>query len=205
MKKNREQKTPVNIPGRDSRVLKKLVLMTKITVFCFFLSVMQVMAVDSYAQMTRISIKADKERLENVLGQIEHESEFFFLYNKDLVDVEQKVSVDAQNETIKAILDQVFEGKDIAYTVFNRQIVLSNIDMINEMVGQQKSVSGRVTDESGQPLPGVTVVIKGTTNGTVTNADGNYSLSQHSRKCHIAIFVCRDENTGSGCGQPNYN
>ncbi len=176
MKKIREQKTPVNIPGRDSRVFKKLVLMTKITVFCFFLSIVQVMAVDTYAQMTRISIKADQERLENVLGKIESESEFFFLYNKDLVDVEQKVSVDAQNETIKAILDQVFEGKDIAYTVFNRQIVLSNIDMINEMVAQQKSVSGTVTDQSGQPLPGVTVVVKGTTQGTVTNADGNYSL-----------------------------
>ncbi len=197
MKKIREQKTPVNIPGRDSQVFKKLVLMTKITVFCFFLSVMQVMAVDSYAQMTRISIKANQERLENVLGRIEHESEFFFLYNKDLVDVEQKVSVDAQNETIKTILDEVLEGKDIAYTVFNRQIVLSNIDMINEMVGQQKSVSGTVTDESGQPLPGVTVVVKGTTQGTVTNADGNYSLSNIPDRGYAGIFVCGDADAGN--------
>ena len=200
MKKNREQKTPVNIPERDSRVFKKLVLMTKITVFCFFLSVIQVMAVDTYAQMTRISIKADQERLENVLGRIEHESEFFFLYNKDLVDVEQKVSVDAQNETIKTILDEVLEGKDIAYTVFNRQIVLSNIDMINEMVAQQKSVSGTVTDQSGQPLPGVTVVVKGTTQGTVTNADGNYSLSNIPDRGYTGVFICGDADTGN-CGR----
>ncbi len=177
MKKIREQEASGFLPERSNRTLKKLLLMTKLTVFCFFLSIVQVMAVDSYAQMTRISIKADNERLENVLTRIEDESEFFFLYNKDLVDVEQKVNVDAQNETIKAILDQVFEGKDIAYTVYNRQIVLSNIDMINEMVAQQKSVSGKVTDNSDQPLPGVTVVVKGTTLGTITNAEGEYTLT----------------------------
>lgn len=176
MKKFREQKALVNIHERNSQVLKKLFLMTKITVFCFFLSIIQVMAVDSYAQMTRMSLKVENERLENVFSKIEKESEFFFLYNKDLIDVEQKVSVNAQNETIKDILDVVLSGKDIAFTVFNRQIVLSNIDMINEMVAQQNPVSGTVTDESGLPLPGVTVVVKGTTQGTVTNEVGKYSL-----------------------------
>jgi TonB-dependent starch-binding outer membrane protein SusC len=151
--------------------------MTKITVFCFFLSIVQVIAVDSYAQMTRMSLKVENERLENVFSRIEKDSEFFFLYNKDLIDVEQEVSVNAQNETIKDILDEVLSGKDIAFTVFNRQIVLSNIDMIKEMVAQQNPVSGKVTDTDGQPLPGVTVLIKGTTQGTVTNAGGNYSLS----------------------------
>ncbi len=177
MKKIREQEASGCLPERSNRALKKLLLMTNLTVFCFFLSVMQAMAVDSYAQMTRISIKADNERLENVLTRIEDESEFFFLYNKDLVNVEQKINVDAQNEIIKAILDQVLEGKDIAYTVFNRQIVLSNIDIVNEVAVQQKSVSGKVTDNSDQPLPGVTVLVKGTTLGTITNAEGEYTLT----------------------------
>ncbi|MFV0267104.1 MAG: secretin and TonB N-terminal domain-containing protein, partial [Draconibacterium sp.] len=146
--------------------------MTKLTVLFVFLGFAQVLAVESYAQMTRLSMKVNDQSIEEVLEEIEDASEFFFLYNKDLIDVEQQVSVDARNETIKAILDGIFEGKDIAYTVYDRQIVLSNTEVINEMKGQQKSVSGKVTDEKGEPLPGVTVVLKGTTLGTVTDFDG---------------------------------
>ncbi len=150
--------------------------MTKLTLLLLFLSFIQAIAVDSYAQMTRLSLKIDAQPLEKVLEVIEDESEFFFLYNKDLIDVEQKVSVNVQNETIKSILDGVLDGKNIAYTVYDRQIVLSDVDIINKMVIQQQKVSGKVTDSSDTPLPGVTVVIKGTTQGTVTNADGEYSI-----------------------------
>jgi TonB-linked SusC/RagA family outer membrane protein len=161
----------------DDQTLKKIFRMMRLTVFCFFLGFMQVMAVESYAQMTKLSIKLNNEPLEQVLKFIEDESEFFFLYNRDLIDVEQKVSVNAENKTIKSILDDVLVGTDISFVVYDRQIVLTNTSVINEMVAQQSSVSGKVTDKSGQPLPGVTVVIKGTTQGTVTNADGNYTIS----------------------------
>jgi TonB-linked SusC/RagA family outer membrane protein len=161
----------------DDQTLKKIFRMMRLTVFCFFLGFMQVIAVESYAQMTKLSVKLNNEPLEQVLKFIEDESEFFFLYNRDLIDVEQKVSVNAENKTIKSILDDVLVGTDISFVVYDRQIVLTNTSVINEMVAQQSSVSGKVTDKSGQPLPGVTVVVKGTTNGTVTNADGTYSLS----------------------------
>ncbi len=177
MKKFRECRVQLNFPESEGLALKKLFRMVRFTIFIFFLSLIQVMAVDSYAQMTKLSLRAENESLEKVLGTIEDESEFFFLYNKDLIDVEQKVSVYVQNETIKAILDRLLEGKDIAYTVYDRQIVLSNTEVISKMVAQQQSISGKVTDSSGQPLPGVTVVLKGTAQGTVTNADGNYSLT----------------------------
>lgn len=177
MKKIRETKRGLNFPYSDSKTLKKLLLMTKCTVVIFFLSLMQVMAVDAYSQNARLSLNAENERLEEVLGTIEDASEFFFLYNKDLIDVEQQVSVNVDNETIKEILNELLDGKDIGFTVYDRQIVLSNLDVINEMVAQQKGVTGTITDNSGQPLPGVTVVLKGTTQGTVTDIDGKYSLS----------------------------
>ena len=177
MKKKLNQKAFMSFPIRGRLALKKLLLMTKLTLLLIFLSFIQAIAVDSYAQMTRLSLKIDAQPLEKVLEEIEDESEFFFLYNKDLIDVEQKVSVNVQNETIKAILDGVLQGKDIAYTVYDRQIVLSNVDVIEKMVAQQKSVSGKVTDSSGSPLPGVTVVVKGTTQGTITDVDGKYTLT----------------------------
>ncbi len=151
--------------------------MARFTLFCFFLSLMQAMAVDSYSQMARLTLKVNNESLENVLVKIEDETEFFFLYNKDLIDVEQKVSIGVENETIKTVLDDLLKGQDISYAVYDRQIVLSNIHVISTMIAQQRSVSGKVTDTGGLALPGVTVLVKGTTSGTVTNADGNYTIS----------------------------
>ncbi len=177
MKKKRDRMASMSFLFKETQAIKKLLLMTKLTVLFVFLGFAQVLAVESYAQMTRLSMKVNDQSIEEVLEEIEDASEFFFLYNKDLIDVDQKVSVDARNETIKAILDGIFEGKDIAYTVYDRQIVLSNIPVIKEMVAQQKSVSGKVADSDGLPLPGVTVVVKGTSNGTVTNADGEYTLN----------------------------
>src|SRR5690606_12140456 len=81
-----------------------------------------------------------------------------------------------KNEKIDDVLEQLFAGTDVAYTVTDRKIILAP-SFLSENVQQQKSITGTVTDEDGQPLPGVTVVIKGTTQGTVTNIDGNYSIS----------------------------
>lgn len=176
MKKIRETKRRFHLPVRDGQTLKKLLLMTKCTVFIFFLSLMHVMAVDTYAQQTKMSLTAENERLEKVLGTIEEESEFFFLYNKDLIDVDQKVSVKIQDEPISSVLVELFKGKDIEFTVYDRQIVLSNSRNNQETVAQQKDITGNVTDNTGQPLPGVTVVLKGTMQGTVSDIDGNFSL-----------------------------
>ena len=177
MKKFKKSKVLENYPDLDRQTFKKIFRIVQIAIFCFFLGSIQVRAVNSYAKITRLSLDINNERLENVLNRIEDESEFFFLLNKDLVDVEQKVSINIDNETINVILDALFEGTKITYTIDNRQIVLSNIDMISEMTAQQKTISGKVTDEQGQPLPGVTIVIKGSTLGTISDVEGNYSLS----------------------------
>ena len=150
----------LNFPKPDSGDLKKLLLMMKCTVFIFFLSLMQGLALDMYAQNAKMSLNVENKRLEEVLGKIEDNSEFFFLYNKDLIDVEQKVSAKIQNESVKRILNELLAGKDIGFTVYDRQIVLSNLNGRNELVSQQKNISGKVTDNSGEPLPGVTVILK---------------------------------------------
>ncbi|MCD6366635.1 MAG: TonB-dependent receptor, partial [Bacteroidales bacterium] len=82
--------------------------------------------------------------------------------------------------TVTKILDKVLKGSPLTYKIIDRYIIIRNEGKgmnIDEIVQQQKTITGTVTDESGQPLPGVTVLIKGTTNGTVTNTDGNYSIS----------------------------
>jgi TonB-linked SusC/RagA family outer membrane protein len=162
---------------------KKLLRMARLTVFLFLIGISQIFAVESYSQSTKLSLQMTQAKIKDVLEEIEDNSEFFFLYNKDLIDADQRVDVKFKNETISEILDDMLKGTGINYLVADRQIVLtsranpSEIKKINEFLQQQKQVSGTVTDESGLPLPGVSVIIKGTKKGTVTNADGNYILS----------------------------
>ena len=173
MKKNR--KPGVFLNG----TLKKCLTMMKWSVFFFFLSVIQVVATDSYAQQTRLTLKFEETRLENVLNVIENQSEFYFLYNQEYVDTDKSVSLDVKAVTIDEILNELFKGSDINYTISDRQIVLTNVSKESGLnnSGQQTSVSGKVSDQSGSPLPGVTVIVKGTTTGAVTGIDGDYIIT----------------------------
>lgn len=152
----------------------------RLSAFFLFLFLSQVWAGTGYSQQTKLTLKMDNVRVIDVLDEIENNSEFYFLFNQKLVDVERKVNVDAKEKTIDIILTEIFDETDVRHQVNDRLIILTTekSDLSTEsVIQQQKSVSGKVTDETGQPLPGVTVIIKGTTNGTVTNADGKYTIS----------------------------
>jgi TonB-linked SusC/RagA family outer membrane protein len=178
MEKFREPRASISFSSREGFAFKKIIRMVRFTLFCFFLGLIQVTALNSYSQQTRISLNQHDQRLEDVLKTIEDKSEFFFLYNKDLINVDRTVTITAKDETINVILDELFKGTDIHYSVANRQIILSNLEgFLDAKAQQQKIVKGKVTDTSGNSLPGVSVVLKGTTTGTITDADGNYSLA----------------------------
>ncbi len=206
MKKIRKLKALINCSFFEGNAFKKNLRMVRFTLFCFFLSLFHVMAVDSYSQATRLSLNVNNVRLEHALERIENESEFFFLYNKDLIDVEQKVKIEVENETINSILDNLFSGKDINYEVHERQIVLSNKNEYLRSKSMQGPVSGVVTNESGQSIPGVTVVVKGTTTGTVTDIDGNYFLSKVPANASLIFsFVGMKTNEVVVSGQTTIN
>ncbi len=151
----------------------------KLTVFLMLISFVGVFASETYSQTTKLSLKVENLSLEDFLTKIEDQSEFRFFYTGE-IDIEKKVSCDLKNKKITEILDAIEEEAGIKYEVMGRQIILSPVEMEKSDVvisQQQMAISGTVTDKSGLSLPGVTVIIKGTTNGTVTNMDGNYSLS----------------------------
>jgi TonB-linked SusC/RagA family outer membrane protein len=162
--------------------LKKVLLMTKLTMFLLLLGLLQVSA-ESYSQTAKLRIKMENVPIVEVFDEIERISQFRFFYDNDLVDLSENVSVDAEGESIADILDKVFLDKELNYEIMDRFILVKShkderiLSGRNHLAQQQQTVSGKVTDSGGQPLPGVTVVVKGITQGTVTNADGEYSLS----------------------------
>jgi TonB-linked SusC/RagA family outer membrane protein len=115
--------------------------------------------------------------IESVLAKIEDVSEFFFLYNNKLIDVERKVDVTAEEKPIKDILSKIFTN-DVRFIVSDRQIVLTPSELtFPSSLMQQLKITGTVTDAAtGEAMPGVNVIIPNTTIGALTDASGNYSL-----------------------------
>ena len=165
----------------------------KISVLLFFLGFVSVFATESYSQTTKLTLTMNNATLEQVLNKIENQSEFYFLYNHQLVDVNRKVDVEVKNVRIKDILNHLFAGTDVRYVVLGRQIILTPEKVLKEdisknLLAQQGiTVTGTVTDEKGNPLPGVNIIEKGTTNGTVTDAQGNYTLQVSSPDAVLAF------------------
>lgn len=161
--------------------LRKIWLTMKLTVVILFLAIAQVMASEVYAQITKVSLHMKDAAVKEVLNKIEENSEFVFLYNSRLVNVDRKVSVDYENQRIAEILNDLFHETDVVFTVVDRQIVLTNLadqtsfQVLNSQ--KQKTISGKVKDANGATLPGVSVVVKGTTNGVITDANGSYTLT----------------------------
>ena len=177
MEKFREFRAQTYLSFWDNLPCKKVLRMVRLTVFCFFLGLMQIMAMDAYSQQTKLTLSFENQRLEDVFKAIEDKSDFYFFYNRDMIDVDKRVNIDATNQTIATVLNELLRGTNIKYKLVNRQIILSNLESISELQALQSlTVSGKVTDSSGLPLPGVTVVIKGTTKGTITDGNGNYEL-----------------------------
>jgi len=163
---------------------KKLLLVMKLTAFLIVVLTMQVTAT-VYSQNKKLSLNMQGNSIKEVLQQIEAQSEYRFIYENEKVNLDKKVSIRVTDEVVDKILKQLFEKDGVSYSISDSNMILINPsdqqmknrgkESINSQ--QQKSVSGKVTDSSGSPIPGVSVVIKGTTTGSITDANGSYSLS----------------------------
>ncbi len=158
----------------------KLVRIMKLTTFLLFISVFSVFASETYSQSKKLNLDLKQATVLEVLNQIEAQSEFYFMYSPNIIDTDKEVSVNIEDKKIDYVLETLFADSDIEYFVRDRIIVLTtkdNLGIVPDLAMQQKTVTGKVTDEDGQPLPGVTVIVKGTHQGTVTDIDGNYTIT----------------------------
>lgn len=151
----------------------------RLTVIILLIGALQSFALGSYAQLTRLNLQIQNKSIKEILNQVEERSEFYFLYNSKLVDVERLSSVSGSDLNITDVLNQLFAQSNITYNIVDRQIVLSSKEMPAAVpaVQQQNAVTGKVTDRTGLGLPGVTVFVKGTTNGTITDNNGNFNIT----------------------------
>jgi len=143
--------------------------------FLLGFSAIQVSA-SNYSESTKLSMRLKNASIETVLNQIEDQSEFHFVYNEKQLNVNRKVNVDFNDARVETILDAILENTGMSYKVVDRQIIIGKAGDDGE-IQQGKTVTGKVTDELGEAVPGVAVAVKGTAAGVVTDINGNYSLT----------------------------
>jgi TonB-linked SusC/RagA family outer membrane protein len=160
----------------------KLLLTMKLTLLLICgLGLLTSIAENTYAQTARITLDLRDASVKDVLSYIEDNSEFSFMYDNKDINVNRKVNIIVNDETIGSILEQLFAKEQIISRIIGKHIIILPEHIVAKENAadllQQGHVTGKVIDETGEPLPGVTVIVKGTMSGTVTGVDGNYSIS----------------------------
>lgn len=128
-----------------------------------------------FTAIAQITLSIKNKPMREVIKEIEKVSDYRFFYNKNLAGLDTNISVNAKDSDIKKVMDQIASQSGISYILkADNQVVLSS-EPINQQQ-KRKKVSGTITDENGEAVIGANVVEKGTTNGTVTDIDGHFSL-----------------------------
>jgi TonB-linked SusC/RagA family outer membrane protein len=155
-------------------VLIKLIRKMKLTILLMTLLVSGVFATNAVSQVSKVTLAMNNVTVAQVMDAIEDQTDYLFVYNKREVDLKRKVTVVAENKTVAEVLSSLFYDTNIIYAVEGPNIMLMET---TQPVQQHRKIAGKITDINNQPLPGVTIIIKGTTQGTVSNTDGEYSLT----------------------------
>jgi TonB-linked SusC/RagA family outer membrane protein len=170
-------KKMVHPPIRLGIGVSKFLFLMRLTLFCFLLAILGVQA-NSYSQNTRFKLNYKNTSIKQILEDIKSQSEFEFFYSNDDFDTNAKIDLKVNNATVEEVLQKIVDPTSLKYKVIDKTIVISQVHNKELNNGQQdRTIKGAVKDVSGAAIPGVSVVLKGTTRGSLTDFEGNYSIS----------------------------
>lgn len=169
---------------RSPYPLLKFDLKMKLSVLFTFVALLTIQANTSYGQQTKLTLDLNNVSVERLIDNIENSTEFRFVYKVTAVDLERQITIHVKEELIEKVLERIFTNTSTSYNVIDRQIFLTEKKepiIVHKPITVPKppqfTIVGKVVDEFGTPLLGTTVAVKGTTRGTTTDFDGNFSLT----------------------------
>lgn len=181
-------KTGITRTKTSSRKILSLVM--KSFLFLMVLGLTTLNAKESYSQ-TKMDINVEQVTIPELLNEIQEKSEFIFLFEDGIFNRQHRFTVKRNNVTLKNILDPVFKGSNLKYKIEDRQVVIyaeKKVELPEKKAAVQEfEISGTIVDATGMPLPGATILEKGTSNGTQSDFDGNYILSLSDRNATIIV------------------
>lgn len=169
---------------------KQFFRVMRITTLLLFVFIFCMHAESSSSQNVNVTIKRSNTKLENVLNDIEKQTDYLFIYNK-FVNVDRKVSVNLKKASLEEVLANLFTGTDVKYSVDGSYILLSaggTTTTIPLSSQQGKTISGVITDNNGEPVIGANVIEKGSRSvGTVTDIDGKFMLALDKSSATLVV------------------
>ena len=164
------------------RIMRISTFLLMVCVFCSY-------AGNAHSQNAKVSIRMNNVKLDKILNEIENQTDYLFIYNNQ-VDINKITSVKVKNEAVAQVLDRILSGTGINYELEGTHIILTT-EAIKDLHAQQqaKTVTGTVTDVSGEPIIGANIRIKGTTTGTITDIDGNFSIEAKPQSVIEVFYI----------------
>lgn len=151
----------------------------RLTTYLLLLFTLLGHAENTHSQNARVKLNKRQAILRDVLHEIEQQTDYLFISNRE-VNLDQRVNIKAENKPVREVLDQVLDNTDISYAMEGVNIILSKRPEDFLALAQQQTrrqITGTVTDERGEPIIGANVAVKGATIGSITNVDGEFTLS----------------------------
>lgn len=162
----------------------------KITVVALFAFVFALLATQANSQNAKVSIRVNQLSTKEVIAEIEKQTEYLFVYNKNEINVDRLVSLDISDKPLSDVLLQLFDQTAVEYKLVGKNISLIKRNAETKVAQQKvKVITGVVADQIGEPIIGANVVEKGTTNGTMTDIDGHFSLEVPDKAVLLISYI----------------
>lgn len=174
----------------ESSKFKHLFRFARKSAFCLCFSSLTLMAESAYAQNAKVTINQKNVRIESILNDIESQTDYLFIYKKD-VDVKKLKTISVQNKPVSEILAQLFAESSVTWKTEGNHIILMHGKDPKQAGKSQsrKTLKGQVVDDAGEPVIGATVTEEGTTNGSITDIDGNFTLQVSGDGALLVSFI----------------
>jgi len=166
-------KKTLTIGGLPLHAVKKALLIMKLTVVLVLVGVLQVSA--TVNGQTKVSLTLSQVEIGKVLSHIEKQTSYRFLYNNALKGIQQKISIDVRDAGINDVLNTIFTGTDLTYKLLENNLIV--VLSASQPLPQDIQVTGKITGENGEPLPGVSITLVGSDRGTATDSSGNFTIT----------------------------
>lgn len=177
-----------SLPKKDSG-RKQICRVMKLTASFLLLCSCFAFAGHANSQNAKVSLNKTKVQLQEILNEIEEQTDYLFISNRD-VNLKQKVSVSAKDESVQEVLSEVLKNTGLTFTIEGVNIILTRKeDSLLTTQQQSKNISGKIVDQNDEPIVGANIVEKGTTNGIISNQDGNFSLHVASGATLIVSYI----------------
>lgn len=200
--------------GKNKRILKIM----RISLFFLFLGVLVSQAMSSFSQETQFTLELKSKAIKEVCKEIEKKSDFRFVFSRNARKIiTKKINLTVNSETIEKILDTILSNTNLTYNILDNQVVIyedttqkAEVEEKEEVPDkavqpEKKTISGKIIDEKGEPIIGANIIETGTTNGTVTDIDGNFSLSVADNASLKISYIGYLEQNVSTAGRNSFN